>query len=52
MQVLANAEDSVGNTLAVPNTITPSRSSISKSGGVFDYTAPAHSLAVMTVSPR
>ncbi|NUR59080.1 MAG: alpha-L-arabinofuranosidase [Catenulispora sp.] len=52
VQVLANADDSVGNTLAAPNAITPSRSSISGSGGMFDYTAPAHSLTVITVSPR
>lgn len=52
LQVLANADDSVGNTLAGPDAITPNRSSLSGSGGVFDYTAPAHSLTVMTVSPR
>ena len=52
LQVLAGADDSVGNTLAAPDAITPSRSSLSGSGGVFDYTAPAHSLTVVTVSPR
>ena len=52
LQVLANADDSVGNTLAAPTAITPVRSSLSGSGGVFDYTAPAHSLTVVTVSPR
>jgi alpha-L-arabinofuranosidase len=52
LQVLANSDDSVGNTLADPDAVTPSRSNLSGSGGVFDYTAPAHSLTVVTVSPR
>ena len=52
LQVLANADDTVGNTLAAPDAITPTRSSLSGSGGVFSYTAPANSLTVVTVSPR
>jgi alpha-L-arabinofuranosidase len=52
LQVLANADDSVGNTLAAPGAVTPTRSSLSGSGGVFDYPAPAHSLTVVTVWPR
>ena len=52
LQVLANADDSVGNTLAAPDAITPKRSTLRGSGGVFDYTAPACSLTVLTVSPR
>jgi alpha-L-arabinofuranosidase len=52
LQVLAGADDSVGNTLAAPDAIAPTRSSLRGSGGVFDYTAPAHSLTVVTVSPR
>lgn len=52
IQVLANADDSVGNTLTAPDAITPTRSSLSGSGGVFSYTAPANSLTVVTVSPR
>jgi alpha-L-arabinofuranosidase len=52
LQVLANADDTIGNTLAAPDAITPTRSSIRGSAGVFAYTAPAHSLTVVTVSPR
>jgi alpha-L-arabinofuranosidase len=52
IQVLANADASVGNTLATPHAITPITSSLSGSGGVFSYTAPANSLTVVTVSPR
>jgi hypothetical protein len=39
VEVLANADDTVGNTLT-------------GSGGVFPYTAPANSLTVITVERR
>jgi alpha-L-arabinofuranosidase len=52
LEVLANADDTVGNTLAAPDAIIPTRSTLSGTGGVFAYTAPANSLTVVTVAPR
>ena len=52
IEVLANSDDTVGNTLTAPNAITPTRSTLTGTGGVFAYTAPANSLTVVTVSPR
>jgi alpha-L-arabinofuranosidase len=52
VEVLANADASVGNTLTAPDAITPTVSSVTGSRGVFDYTAPANSLTVVTVDPR
>ena len=52
IEVLANPDDTVGNTLTAPDAITPTRSALSGTAGVFAYTAPANSLTVVTVSPR
>jgi alpha-L-arabinofuranosidase len=52
IEVLADSDDTVGNTLTEPDTVTPVRSALSGSRGVFDYTAPANSLTVVTVSRR
>lgn len=52
IEVLANADATVGNTLTAPDAITPSRSNLTGSGGVFSYTAPANSLTVVTVEER
>lgn len=49
VEVLANDDASVGNTLTAPDAITPAQSTLTGSGGVFGYTAPANSLTVVTV---
>ncbi|MBR7830154.1 hypothetical protein KDK95_27875 [Actinospica sp. MGRD01-02] len=51
VEVLANPDDTVGNTLAAPDAITPTRSKLTGSAGVFTYTAPANSLTVLIVEP-
>ena len=52
IEVLANADDTVGNTLTAPDAITPTRSTLTGSGGTFPYTAPANSLTIVTVERR
>ena len=52
IEVLANADDTVGNTLTIPDAITPTRSTLTGSGGTFPYTAPANSLTIVTVERR
>ncbi len=52
IEVLANADDTVGNTLTASDAITPTRSTLTGSGGAFGYTAPANSLTVVTVERR
>ena len=49
LQVLANPDPGVGNTLAEPNAVVPEASTLHGDGGVFEYSAPAHSLTVVTV---
>jgi alpha-L-arabinofuranosidase len=49
IEVLANPDASVGNTLTSPDAITPTRSTLAGSAGVFAYIAPANSLTVLTV---
>ena len=47
-EVLAG-DPATGNTLSAPAAITPARSGLRGSGGIFGYTAPASSLTVVTV---
>jgi alpha-L-arabinofuranosidase len=49
IEVLSDADPTVGNTLADPAAVTPSRATLSGSGGVFSYQAPANSLTVVTL---
>jgi alpha-L-arabinofuranosidase len=52
IEVLSNADPTVGNTLADPTAVTPSRATLSGASGVFSYPAPANSLTVVTLTTR
>ena len=49
-EVLAGPDPTVGNTLADPEAIVPSRSALTGANGVFYYSIPANSLTVVTVT--
>jgi len=52
IEVLSNPDPQVGNTLADPVAVTPSRATLPGSNGVFGYQVPANSLTVVTVAGR
>lgn len=52
IEVLGNADPTVGNTLADPTAVTPSRATLPGANGVFSYPAPANSLTVVTLPTR
>jgi alpha-L-arabinofuranosidase len=49
IEVLSDADPTVGDTLADPAAVTPSRATLSGSDGEFSYQAPANSLTVVTL---
>jgi alpha-L-arabinofuranosidase len=49
IEVLAGPDPTVGNTLADPDAIVPSRSALQGANGVFGYQVPANSLTVVTL---
>jgi alpha-L-arabinofuranosidase len=52
IEVLEGDDPTVGNTLADPDALVPSRTSLRGAGGVFDYRAPANSVTVVTLNGR
>jgi alpha-L-arabinofuranosidase len=50
VQVLTGPDPSAGNTLAEPDAITPSRSTLHGSNGTFTYPAPPNSVTVITLT--
>ena len=52
IEVLAGDDPAVGNTLADPDALVPGRTTLSGSGGVFAYQAPANSVTVVTLNGR
>jgi alpha-L-arabinofuranosidase len=50
IEVLSDPDPNAGNTLADPDAVVPARGTLRGSDGSFNYTAPANSLTVVTVS--
>jgi alpha-L-arabinofuranosidase len=50
IEVLGDPDPQAGNTLADPDAVVPSRSTLQGSAGVFSYQVPANSLTVVRVA--